>query len=166
MWTELHTSKLGRGRRHMHPENAPEVLGSELLIKHGWRISHSPLILLETSIYFRNFPSHVWQPANDFPNDFHPFIVDLVDFPKIFPCFSHQNWRTTPVYMSHAAAPAPRQRRASAALPRLLRMICHGLAPKTIIGIIIYIYIFLILPVDAVCCPDINIENVVLPNIW
>ena len=27
------------------------------------------------------------------------------------------------------------------------------------------IHIYLILPTDAVCCPDINIENVVLSNI-
>ena len=26
------------------------------------------------------------------------------------------------------------------------------------------IYIYIILPADAVCCPDINIENVVLSN--
>ena len=33
------------------------------------------------------------------------------------------------------------------------------------IYITIYIiYIYIILPADAVCCPDINIENVVLSN--
>ena len=33
------------------------------------------------------------------------------------------------------------------------------------IYILLYIkYIYIILPADAVCCPDINIENVVLSN--
>ena len=29
-----------------------------------------------------------------------------------------------------------------------------------------YGILYLLLPTDAVCCPDINIENVVLSNIW